>query len=390
MQGQQAQGRGHTGVALSENAEVVFFNPGGLTGLEANTDISGSVNALDGETAYANSTANVSSDTDSGTGTPVSFYYAHRLDEDLSWGLGIYTPYGSKVEWQRDWAGSHLVNHIELATVYIQPTLSVNLGEGISLGFGPTYITGAVEFNRNLTTSMVDANGNRSNVTLKASGVDAWGYNVGLMAKLGNATQAGVSYRSRSTLEARGESADFENVPGALQSTFSDTTFDADLILPAELTIGIAHKATENLTLAFDYNRTYWDTYNELRIEFANNVPTSVNPRNYKDSSIVRLGAEYHYSEAVTHRLGLYLDESPVRDGYFSPETPRNDSIGLTYGFSYGISEGLVFDASFLYLTFSEVANSYDYYEENGINMPFSGTYQSRVFNAGFGLSYTY
>ncbi len=36
-------------------------------------------------------------------------------------GLSVYTPYGSTVKWEDDWAGSHLVNNIELQAIYIQP-----------------------------------------------------------------------------------------------------------------------------------------------------------------------------------------------------------------------------------------------------------------------------
>ena len=143
------------------------------------------------------------------------------------------------------------------------------------------------------------------------------------------------------------------------------------------------------MTLAFDINRTFWDVYDELVIEFDNGI-TSVNPRNYQDSNIFRFGLQYRYNEKWTFRGGIYFDESPVQDGYFAPETPRNDSVGYTAGASYRYSENLEMDISLLILTFDEEENSYDFYEEGGFTIPFGGTYDSAANSIGFGLSYKY
>ena len=77
-----------------------------------------------------------------------------------------------------------------------------------------------------------------------------------------------------------------------------------------------------------------------------------------------------------------------MQDGYFAPETPRNDSVGYTAGFSYQVNDKLSIDTSFLYLHFEEIDNSYDYYQEGGVAVPFSGTYKSTVFAPGIGVSY--
>ena len=125
------------------------------------------------------------------------------------------------------------------------------------------------------------------------------------------------------------------------------------------------------------------------RIEFDNGI-TSENPRNYQDANIYRFGLQYRYSDKWTLRGGIYFDESPVPDGYFAPETPRNDSIGYTAGATYHYSKNLELDFSLLILTFEETDNSYDYYEEGGFTIPFGGTYDSAANSIGFGLSYKY
>lgn len=390
LQGQKALGMGHTGVAIADSAEVVFFNPGAMTQLEADRDFTGGITLIDGETLYQNELTNSSAKTDNPLGTPIDAYYTSRISSEMSWGLGVYTPYGNTVEWEKDWVGSHLVNKIELKTIFIQPTIAYQINDSYSVGFGLAYVTGLVDFNRNLSTSLTDANGDRSNVTIEASSVDAWGANLGFMAKVNDELSLGVSYRTKIDLEARNEQADFKNIPTSLQSTFPDTTFDADLVLPAELTLGLAYKLNDSTTLAFDLNRTFWSAYEDLTVVFDNGAGTSVNSRNYKDANTYRFGVQHQYNEQWILRGGIYFDESPVRDGYFAPETPRNDSIGYTAGASYKYSENLELDVSLLILTFDEIDNSYDFYEEGGTTVPFAGTYDSSVTTIGFGLSYRY
>ena len=113
--------------------------------------------------------------------------------------------------------------------------------------------------------------------------------------------------------------------------------------------------------------------------------PTSVNPRNYKNASTYRIGTQYKASEKFTVRAGYYFDESPVQDGYFAPETPRNDSMGYTGGLTYQLNSKLGIDFSFLYLHFDEVDNSYDYVSDGS---SFVGTYKSVVFSPVLVITY--
>jgi long-chain fatty acid transport protein len=157
------------------------------------------------------------------------------------------------------------------------------------------------------------------------------------------------------------------------------------------MTAGISYKPSDKWLFAFDYNYAKWSVYKSLDVDFDNTLPTSVNPRNYKDASTFRLGAQYKATEKITVRGGWYLDESPVQNGYFAPETPRNDSVGYTGGFTYQVNSKLGIDMSFLYLQFDQVNNSYDYFDDPTTNTgtsSFGGTYKSSVFSPGIGITY--
>lgn len=389
VQGQRALAMGHTGVAVVNSAELGFFNPSGLVYLESRLTISAGVSAVFSDVAWQNEETGEVARTDNPAGTPFYFNASYKLQDWLALGLSVYTPYGSTVDWEDDWAGSHLVNNIELQAIYIQPLVSVKVAEWFSIGGGPIFVTGSVNFNRNLNRTLTDIEGNRANVTADASGVNEWGWSAGALFTATEDLRLGINYRSEIIMNAEGGEADFENVPNTPLAPFNDTTFDAALPLPAELTVGLSYQLNEKWLFAFDFNRTYWGVYESLDLNFADpNIPDSQNPRNYEDSNTWRFGAQYEATDKLVLRAGYYLDESPVQPGYFAPETPRNDAMGFTAGLSLEVTPRLAIDASFVYIRFDEVDASYDFYTENGQQVPFEGTYKSVAFIPGIGVTY--
>ncbi|WZL90095.1 outer membrane protein transport protein [Salinimicrobium sp. 3283s] len=392
VQGQRALAMGHTGVAVVNSAELGFFNPAGLVYLENRLTVSAGVSAVFSEVAWQNEDTGESARTDNPAGTPFYFNASYKLNENLAVGLSVYTPYGSTVKWEDDWAGSHLVNNIELQAIYIQPLISYKVADFLSVGGGPIFVTGSVNFNRNLSRTLTDIDGNRSNVTIDASGVNEWGWSASALFTATEDFRIGINYRSEIIMNAEDGDADFENIPNTPLAPFSDTTFDAQLPLPAELTVGLSYQLNEKWLLAFDYNRTFWSVYEALDIEFANPaLGVSENPRAYEDSNTWRFGAQYEATDKLTLRAGYYFDESPVQEGYFAPETPRNDSMGFTAGLSLDVTSRLAIDASFAYIRFDEVdavynPNPQDFPDYEGV--PFGGTYKSVAFIPGIGVTY--
>ncbi len=380
---------GHTGVAVVNSADVLFFNPAGLVHLENKLNVSVGGFGVFSDVNYQNENTGAYAETDSPVGTPFYAYASYAVSDSFAVGLGIYTPYGSNVTWPTDWEGSHLVNEIELQAIYIQPTISYQLFENVSLGVGAMIAIGGVDFNRNASRSLTDEQGNRSNVAISDSGVTGYGWNAGILFTPTDNLSIGFNYRSLIKIESEDGEATFSNFPNSPLVPANGTQgFKATLPLPAEATLGVAY-TTDKWLFAFDYNRAFWSEYENLDIVFENGSE-SINPRNYKDASAYRLGVQYLATNALTLRAGYYFDESPVRSGYFAPETPRNDSSGYTFGFSYAFSPRFAIDASFLYVRFKEITESYDFYADPGAApSPFGGTYKSRALVPGIGITYS-
>ncbi len=388
-QSNQQLAMGHTGVAVVNSADILFFNPAGLVHLENTFNVSVGGFGVNTSVNFQNTEFGTFSETESGISTPIYLYASYGITDDFAVGLGVYTPYGSSVTWPTDWEGSHLVNEIGLSAIFIQPTLSYQLFDSVSIGGGPIIAIGGVNFNRNANRTLTNEQGDRSNIAIEDSGVTGIGWTAGLMFTPDEHFSFGFNYRSLINIESTDGQATFRNFPNSNLSPFQDGTsgFTATLPLPAELTVGISYK-WDKLLLAADYNRAFWSEYKSLDLVFENGVQ-SINPRNYKDASTYRIGAQYEATDKLILRAGYYFDESPVQSGFFAPETPRNDSNNYTFGLGYRLNNRFTLDASFLYLSFKEINESYTGYSENGVPAPFAGTFKTTGFVAGIGLTYS-
>ncbi|NPA45855.1 MAG: transporter [Chlorobi bacterium] len=385
LQGARMLGMAHAGVSVFNSAETAFFNPSGVAFLEGENQFSLGVNLVFSKVKFQNTNYLWTAETQNPVGTPFYAYFTHKIDDRFYLSLAVYTPYGSTVEWDQDWVGSHLVNKISLKAIYFQPSLSFKVNDFMSVGASFIAATGSVFYNKNINRFMQDADGNRTDITLDAKGVSGSGYALSLSIKPSDRFALGVTYRSKVLFKARYGKAEINDNPGYLPEK---DNFKATLPMPAELSAGISAKITDKWLVAFDVNETYWSVYKSLDVDF-NHLPDNSMPKNWHDTFTYRLGSAYTLTDALTVRAGYYYDHSPISKGYFSPDTPSLDSNNYTFGMSYRFKNWTV-DASFLYAQGLERTDSYDYYKE-GLGAPrFVGSYISNAYIASLGVNYKF
>jgi long-chain fatty acid transport protein len=385
LQGIRNIGMGHTGVGMSYDASSVFFNPGALSFLKK-SNVQASMSFVNSNIKYLGvSPSTYTATTDSPTGTPFQVYGAYKINDKLTASLGVYVPFGSTVSWGNAWSGRFSMVELSLANFVIQPTLSYQITEQLGVGAGLCIALGNVNLQRSIPVNFTD--GTEGLAELDGSASPGFGFNAGVYYRPADVVSIGVSYRSRIDLSVEGGDATF-TVPDAVRPNFPNTTFDSQLPLPAVANLGIGIYPTEKLTLAVDVNMTFWSAYESLKFEYAepvagSNVTEAI--RNYDDALTFRLGAEYELSELIDLRAGFYYDQTPVPDGYMTPETPDANQIGLSCGFGIKPSENLEFNASFLYVDRAKRENTAAE-DANTI----SGTFKANAFIPGVGLSYSF
>jgi len=373
---------GHTGTGLSLGASSVHFNPGALGLMEKKYDFSlGGVLVLS-EVTFSKQNSTYQTNTDSPVGTPFYFYGATKISDRFVASIGVTTPYGNSLAWDKDWDGRYLIQDITLHAIVAQPTLSYKINDKLGFGVGAMIVYGAVDLNKALPVQ--DANGEGS-VNLNGS-TTSIGFNTGIYFKVNDHLSLGLDYRSKVAMKLEDADATF-NVPASLSTSFPENNkFNAELPLPANLTFGAGFKLNDKLTLACDLQYVFWSAYDELFFDFVTNtlqLADSHNPRNYDNTMIYRLGAEYLLCDKLTIRAGTYYDETPISDSYLNPETPGMNKIGLSFGGSFNINDKLSVDASLLYI--KGIEREAGYAPAN-----FYGTYNSQAFLPGIGFSYSF
>ncbi len=383
VQGQKQTGMGHTGTALLLGPSSIHFNPGALSFLEGKYMFSAGVSGvLSQNTFVKEQPSRYSAESDNPMGTPFSVYGAMRVNEKLVVGIGANSPYGNSLVWGDEWDGRYLIQDLSLQAIFVQPTVSYAISPKISVGGGPVAVFGAVELNKALPLQSESGDGQ---VTLEGSTV-AYGYNVGLFMKLTPELSFGVNYRSEVNVEMEDGDAAF-SVPESMRANFPENnTFSAALPMPSNLTFGLGWQATDKLLLAFDLQSVGWSAYKELNFDFEENTAAlqdSENPRNFDNTLIYRLGAEYQALENLKVRAGIYYDETPIPADYLTPETPGTNKTGISAGLSYALNARLSLDASLLYISGEERNDGY-------APLNFYGTYNTSAWIPGFGLSWNF
>jgi long-chain fatty acid transport protein len=408
LQGAKQTGMAHIGVATKLDASATFFNPGAMALLEKNS-ISAGVSLISAKSSFIDAATGQKFETNNPMGTPFYLYVAwgpkgEGIASRFKFGLSVNTPFGSSVDWGKDWIGRAGLTSIKLQAFFIQPTVGFKITENLGIGAGLTYMTGSVNLQRASTLPFPAVSVAGGELDGSASGL---GFNAGIYYQPIKQISLGVNFRSQVDMKVTGGTLKFSNVPDAFVqgSPLSNSigsylpnsaTFDATLPAPQIVSFGVTVYPSEKLTLAAEMNYSGWSSYDSLRFAYtqAPNVvngvtlrsllaPKSASPRNYTDNLVFRFGGQYKVNAALDVRLGYAYAITPVPAGSLTPETPDNDRHNFFLGGSYKIGEKFSIDAA---LQFVDVVERKDTNKETKL----SGTYKTNATVGSFGVSYSF
>ena len=385
LQGQKQAGMGHTGTGLLLDNSSILFNPGAVSFLDSLRGLSFGASLIFPRTIYLEPypgtyTANI----EPHVGTPITLYAAFKFKkiEKLTGGIGIYNPFGSRLEWADDWKGQFLIREIDLKTFFIQPTLSYKINEKFGIGAGFVFATGSFSLRKGVPIQDSLAEYGEGKLKGNASGI---GFNAGIFFKANDKLSIGFNYRSQVNVKVEEGTAEFA-VPNSVSEFFPQTTFSTQLRLPKTISLGIGYVLNAKVKLAVDVNYIGWSSYDSLIIDFAENTTKLADihsARMYGNVFIFRIGGQYQLTDKWTVRLGTYYDMTPVKAGYLTPETPDVNKIGITSGASFRVTKRVNLDLSFLFIEGLKRTDT-------NIETDFGGTYKSRAFIPGFSLEYLF
>jgi long-chain fatty acid transport protein len=400
-----AQGTAEANGAEAADASTIFANPAGLSRLDGK-QIIGGLTAVVPHSSYQDAgstrftrtpTGGQSSQDDFAPGVVAapSLYYSQKIDGQWSAGLGVFVPYGTKLDYDSNWAGRYSLTNIKLESLNLNPSVAFKLNEQHAFGFGidieymkaslgqavdvPGTIAAAqatgsgAALARQIATmggnpaALVSARDARAGVQGKDWG---YGFNLGYLFSLDQNTRFGIAYRSSIKHELKGGAVwDFSTVSadpvvnGVLQAASRRVNSAArvELRTPETLSLNAFHQFNEQWAGVADVTWTRNSRLQNIDIEF---VGTSegdeVIRQQWKNTVRVALGANYKLNENVTLRGGIAHDDTPVRSSELRHAAlPDADRLQLSFGANWKLSPASSIDLAYSWLDFKDAPGNY-------------------------------
>ncbi|GAA5083249.1 OmpP1/FadL family transporter [Lysobacter panacisoli] len=286
----------------------------------------------------------------------------HKLDNGLAFGAMISAPFGLKTEYDDNWQGRYFAHtsDVEIVDLTLAAALDI-IPDRLSVGAGLIYsradvtLSKSVDFGSLLfanpaTRPLPFARPQAADGFAEIQGDDTgFGWTVGANFSPVDALDIGVSYRSEIDYDLSG-TADWTvpsnvaavfGVNPATSALFKDGAATAKLTTPSVLNVDVRYAFTDRFTMMASWARTGWESLREVRVDFGNPDPDSVEPFNWHDSDFSSLGAEYKLNEAWTLRGGLAYDETPTHIETRTPRLPDANRFWYSIGATWQATEAM-------------------------------------------------
>ena len=407
--GAKATALGGAFTATADDGSAIFYNPAGLAFLEGSGFDLNLMPILPG----AKFTGAQRPDGGHSTGKTVDqtfpipglYYYQNR--GDLALGIGVYAPFGLGVEWDdpENWIGRALSYNVDLATVYVSPTIAWKINDQASLSMGVDIAHTSITLNKYklLPGNAMDGI-NAIDITIEGDSEFNFTPSFGAMIKATDKWTFGAMYHHSKKMAIKEGTLTLTNtadpglapsVDGLIASLGGAThTGSTMLKLPHMLSLGTAYQFSERLRGEFDMVHFGWSTFSELALDFGNPLLNQTIEEAYKDVWQYRVGVTYQISPALTGLAGYVRDETPQPVESMSPLLPDSSRNDWSFGLAWQASEKLTFTGTFMAVLFEERTNIVDGEQQvfgpEDLETNPGGTYDSFANIFGIGVGYKF
>ncbi|OHX16185.1 OmpP1/FadL family transporter [Chromobacterium sphagni] len=412
------QGTAHANGAEANDPSTIFSNPAGLTRLDG-TQLSTGVTLVVPHSEYNDTgstttgalgfPAHATGGDNGGTFAPKAvaaptFYLSSKINDKITAGIGMYVPYGAKLDYGFGWAGRYALKSIDLQSLNINPSIAFKLDDRHSFGFGISaqYMKATLEQAADATTglnaalyqkvlaatgSQAAALGAVNQAAINGDGLahvegDDWGFgwNIGYMFQLDENTRFGLAYRSSVKQSLQGSSTwTFNNVTNNALPSFGiaanalgaqakakhpDASSSVDVSTPETASANFFHQLNPKIALMGDVTWVRNSRLQQIDIKQSavNGVAQGdlVLHQNWRDTWRVSVGSNYQLNDSWMLRGGLAWEQSPVKDDQDRhPAIPDSDRIWLSLGANFKINKQSSIDLAYSFIDFKNANVNY-------------------------------
>jgi len=351
--GTASAGRG----ATAKDASVAGANPAAMTKLNRSQLLAGalglSVNVkfdVDKATFGGGDGGNAGDFVPAG-----SFSYVYSATPDLKLGITAGSYFGLGLDYGDDWAGRYYITEGEFLTFLINPSVGYRINNWLSIGAGVDILYAKLDQKAAINNQLTDGAGFPDG-KLKIEDDDVgYGFNLGTLIELSEATRFSLTYRSKVEVEFE-DVADTKGVGPNLRALRDILGVTADEVnlemqLPQAITVSGYHDLTDRLALVASAGWQDWSDFGETTATIKSTTSTSLElDRNFKDTWHVALGARYRFAEPWVWSVGAAYDSSPVDDEDRTPDLALDRQIRIGTGLQYDWNEDITLGTAYTFI----------------------------------------
>jgi long-chain fatty acid transport protein len=314
----EAIARGNAFVATANNPAAIYYNPAGITQLEGIEFQAGALFYLGVRVDYTSPTGQEIENEREAVPVPHLHVVYSPSELPVSFGLGLYAPFGLSMEWPQETPFRSLAIDAQLDYLTINPVVAWQLRPNLSLAAGPTVNYSSTELRRGIGLLPGDS--------FKFEGED-WqaGFNAGLLWQPHPRWSVGLNYRSGTTMEYAGHAS---TTPSPPLPPRQEAT--AQIEFPQIIAAGVSFRPSPRWNLEVNVDWTDWDTLDTVEIEGVASLPF-----HWQSSFFYHAGATYYFNNGFQVSAGYFFSENSTTDEYYNPLVPDTDlhvgSLGLAY-----------------------------------------------------------
>jgi long-chain fatty acid transport protein len=334
---------------------------------------------------------------------PPHMFATYKFHPRATAGIGVYVPYGLTSQWRTDFPGRFSAIKASLATIYVQPTLAVDvIPNRLSLGGGPIFGHSTVQLYQavDLSAQRLPTNpaltfGNVgipqgtefARAQLKGD-ANAWGAQFGANLRVTNTLDFGVRWLWALYFEYEDAEATFTqtatriilpagalpglttatpldnllaaqfNTTGSTPGSLTKRTGSSAIKHPGQLQAGLNFSGLPRTNVSLDYTFFTWSDFDVLPVQFGgvNPPPDRAIIEDYEDSWRISGGIDHVLDNRLLGgrlnnwavRAGVGIANSPAPDATVTPLLPEQDRRNYTVG--VGIPLGARYALDFGYL----------------------------------------
>ncbi len=346
-----ATARGNAFVATADSAAAVHYNPAGLTQLRLPEAQVGVYAIVLGNEAHV---AGQSSEAKSELQAAPHIYYGHPVNDRISFGFGINSPFGLGTEWGENTPFSTVVTEARLIYASATPAVAVKITDTFSVGASMSLNYADLTLAQNLPFAPAD--------DLRYEGDDfSFSGAVGLRWQPAERHAFGLVYSSRSNFDLSGKLS-------SSSAFIAEGSAEMDFITPARIAAGYSYRPAPGWNIEANVEWLDWDSLDTLTLQ-SDNGDIAV-PFEWESSFIYELGASYTTPEGYVFAAGYDYNENAQPDAHFTPGVSDADR----HWFNIGLGRNCDSSSWFLAYQFGYSNRNVD----GSLNPLVDGRYQSR------------